>query len=352
MEPAAWGAQKFRPATRVSDILSTAAARNSLIRLSRAGAKYLSGDSAMNHEDILKFSTDFTIIKRHGTKKWLVRNNAGGPEREFTAATRNELIKNPRFKSVSVLVEARPTGELILLKCAPAQDYLRGLMAGAEICAAVKAHAAPVGGFARVYWKNCLGALATELNIQTKLKYGAGRTVRRGEVFSLAKQLNSYNPAAVSKNLWTFKLSQVRAFAPRIGIIEETPRTSGIYKCFYLEDKKAVLGHANQAGAISFLAQDKCPLVLRHLGAGDYQIVYSDLDKNYLRGLYAAQLICEGVHKSPEVCGAPATELFETRLLASINQTRVRLGQTKLKKSVLFPAAARRPRRAKFDHTA
>ena len=251
---------------------------------------------------------------------------------EFTEDTRRAVLAEVEKTGASVIVEVGVEKRLIPLKLKPQKDYLRGLMQAAKVHAQAKQDMGHKGPRTHLNY--------TQAGLERRVDECAADFYRRNDPgeedlsLELDYQLNFYDYRANLSGPVYVKLKDLPALSPRVGVVQHVAGRPGVFDCYYLsEPKNKYRVHGGRTSAIGDIAKDKCPLVIEKADKGRYLVLYSDLDKSYLRALYDVQILAEYAQKAPSIAGTAAIELFEKSLRTLINDTRKNLGLSPLRKN-------------------
>ena len=286
--------------------------------------------SKMYIADVQRFAPDYFMVRELAPGNWVARNTET-PEVEFLGSTRRKVVATAKKHGASVIVEVQSGNDVTPIKLSPQEDYLRGLLAGVRIYVGVKEDMAHKGPRTHISWTH--GRIVDKIENYAKKFYRLAVRDKNDPNLELAHQLNFYDHRARMQLPFMMTGKELRTLSPRIGVLEEIAGRAGVYNCYYLSNPKNKYKIYDHAAAISDLAKDKCPLVVRKTGQDRYAVLYADLDKSYLRGLFDVKMLVHYAQNAPCLAGESAVTRFENSLRALVNDCRENLGLTPLRKT-------------------
>ena len=155
--------------------------------------------------------------------------------------------------------------------------------------------------------------------------------------------INTYNPTGRIESPEVYNLEEIKSLSPRYAIITDTGKKEGRYYGIINSQAKPTEGNKEHhrgetvTSLLKTLAAQNCSLVVEKVKANKYKLVYSDLQKNFVRGQLAVGTILENAYKE-KVLSDKYLKLKINRELRKIirgAQREVKLPQFDVKKDVL-----------------
>ena len=285
----------------------------------------------MKWDNILQLSNNTAIVEKAKNNTWTY---CKGGSLNIKRSFKNEaqIIAQAKTDAVSLVAEKCGKDEYSIVHSRINGDYLRGLVFGAIII-------------------DCAYEDFYSDDDKTKIYNATQRLVNNieGELGSLGVKFNNRlidKKSALNKVTGFYKeglfdandifdMKLLESISSRIGII--TPdKPDGGYN-YHKKGNSSRNSEINQAtskiDAIDELVCDGCNLVSEKISDGNYQIVYSDTNKDYTKGILEAYLITNYVQKSNAMFENNQTQLIEKMMKNTVNIARKELGLKKLAKN-------------------
>ena len=249
----------------------------------------------MNSNEIKALDNDNTTIIEQiyedGWIKWEPENICGA---RFPAKSRNAAIKVAQENESNLIAEKTPEGFKLVMS-ALNRNYLKGLQFGVITAQTALEDFASDPFSEKLYNANCriTSCITKDCEELADIKSIPDK------LCDLLSMINRYYPSGRIRSEEVYSTKEIKSLSPVYGIITNTGKDDdkyhGVINTAEKNGKSPLNPHtaATIDSVIERMAEQGCALVVEKIKANQYKIVYSDLQKNFLRGQIAVGIALE-----------------------------------------------------------